>query len=281
MVRLLSFCWFTGGHTIHSSVEIMIPSTGVETAKLCLQSSLIKGACHYIRHQRTFCFPFLLYLAPFLCTFTNFYSFRLYFFLVSLFYAAIFSCRTRFMLHFSHVALYSRCTFPVSVFFLFCRFLALHLVHVALIHDTLFSSCIFSQVSLFSCVTCILLQSFPTALFITLYTFPIGFFHVAHFPCYMLYSFILHFLCCTIFIFHFCRVALFSWCMLSILHLFVFHFFHVAISLQSMLFLLHFVCHVTLFSYCTLPYLHTFFILCFFYAFSMLRSFEIALFHVA
>lgn len=117
MVRLLSFCWFTGGHTIHSSVEIVIPSTGVETAKLCLQSSLITGVCHYIRHQRTFCFPFVLCLAPFLCTSTNFYSFRLNFFLVSLFYAAIFSCRTRFMLHFAHVALYSRCTFPVSVFF--------------------------------------------------------------------------------------------------------------------------------------------------------------------
>ena len=180
------------------------------------------------------------------------------------------------MLQFFHVALVSCCTLPtlhfiqgvlsLFLFFLFCRFLALHLVHVALIHNTLFSSCIFSQVSLFSCVTCILLQSFPTALFITLYTFPIGFFHVAHFPCYVLYSFILHFLCCTIFIFHFFRFALFSWCMLSILHLFVFHFFHVAISLHSMLFLLHFV-HVTLFSYCTLPYLHTFFILCFFMLF--------------
>ena len=180
-------------------------------------------------------------------------------------------CCNFFVSHSFHVALFPRCTlfnvyFPCFCFFLFCRFLALHLVHVALIHNTLFSSCIFSQVSLFASCCSLSLLHFSSRCILSL----LGFFMLHIFPatCCTLSSCI--FLCCTIFIFHFFRVALFSWCMLSILHLFVFHFFHVAISLHSMLSLLHFV-HITLFSYCTLPYLHTFSILCFFMLFTILR----------
>ena len=194
------------------------------------------------------------------------------------------------MLQFFHVALVSCCTLPplhfiqgvlsLFLFFLFCRFLALHLVHVALIHNTLFSSCIFSQVSLFSCVTCILLKSFPTALFITLYTFPIGFFHVAHFPCYMLYTFILHFFmlhyfhlslfpCCTVFVVYAFHLAPFCVSLFSCCNFFTLHAFPVALCSCYTFFILH----STIFAH--------FFHLVLFYAFSMLRSFEIALFHVA
>ena len=252
----------------------MIPSTGVETAKLCLQSSLITGACHYIRHQRTFCFPLVLYLAPFLCTFTNFYSFRLYFFLVSLFYAAIFSCRTRFMLHFSHVALYSTCTFPVSVFFCFAGFwrCTWFMLHSFIIHSfhrafflkfhslhlvAVFPYCTFHHVVyfpywVFSCCT----FSLPHVVL-----FHLAFFYAALFSSFT-FS-VLHcfrgvcfpsctFLCFTFFMLQFLYTPCFPCCTLFILHFFHIALYHICTLFPSCVFL------------CFLPY----------YA-------EIALFHVA
>ena len=49
LVRLLSLCWITGGHTIHPLIEGLLPPTGVETTlpKFGLQSSWITDACHY------------------------------------------------------------------------------------------------------------------------------------------------------------------------------------------------------------------------------------------
>ena len=273
MVRLLSFCWFTGGHTIHSSVEIMIPSTGVETAKLCLQSSLITGACHYIRHQRTFCFPLVLYLAPFLCTFTNFYSFRLYFFLVSLFYAAIFSCRIRFMLHFAHVALYSRCTFPVSVFFCFagfwrCTWFMLHSFMIHSFHLAFFLKFHSFHVSLASCCSLSLLH-FSSRCILSL----LGFFMLHIFPatCCTLSSCIFYaalfssftfavlhcfrgvcfpsctFLCFTFFMLQFLYNPCFSCCTLFVmLHFFHIALYHICTLFSSCVFFMLFPCYALL-----------------------------------
>ena len=50
LVRLLSQCWVTGGHTIHPPIKGLLPQMWYRThtvPKFGLQSSWSSGACHY------------------------------------------------------------------------------------------------------------------------------------------------------------------------------------------------------------------------------------------
>ena len=43
LVRLLSYCWITGGHTIYPPVEELLPRTGIEPTPFRNQASKVAG----------------------------------------------------------------------------------------------------------------------------------------------------------------------------------------------------------------------------------------------
>ena len=43
LVRLLSWCWITGGHTIHPPIEGLLPPTGIEPTPFRNSASKVAG----------------------------------------------------------------------------------------------------------------------------------------------------------------------------------------------------------------------------------------------
>ena len=43
LVRLLSLCWITGGHTIHPPIELLLPSTGIDPIPFRHSASKVAG----------------------------------------------------------------------------------------------------------------------------------------------------------------------------------------------------------------------------------------------